>query len=217
MAREVVIRGSRGTVSGRWRAIRRPEGPAILLAHGAGTNQDHRSIVALRDGLAAHRLPVLTFNYPYTERGSGRPDRQETLLDTHRAAAAWLRSRHDGIVMAGRSMGGRMATYLAADGESCRGLVLYAYPLHPAGKPDRLRVDHLGDIPVPSLFFTGTRDALAQPDLVERHLRPLPRARLELIEDADHSFRVPKRSGRTSDEVLTWIVDRTAQWVKALP
>ena len=216
MARDVVIHWSGGQVSGRWRAVRRPEGPAILLAHGAGTNQDHPSIVALREALAAHRLPVLTFNYRYTERGSGRPDRQDTLLDVHRAAAAWLRARHEGIVMAGRSMGGRMATYLAAEGEPCLGLVLYAYPLHPAGKPDRLRVDHLPDIDVPSLFFTGTRDALARRDLVEAHLRPLPRAALELIEDADHSFRVPKRTGRTADEVLSWIVDRTSEWVKSL-
>lgn len=203
-------------MSGRWRAVRKPRGPAILLAHGAGTHQDHPGMVGLRDGLAGHGLPVLTFNYAYSERGSGRPDRQDTLLAVHRAAAAWLRRRHADLVLAGRSMGGRMGTYLAVEGEPCVGVVLYAYPLHPAGRPERLRAEHLPDIPVPSLFFTGTRDALALPELVDRWIAPLPLATLELIEEADHGFRVPKRTGRTNDELMEWVVERTAEWARGL-
>ena len=109
-----------------------------------------------------------------------------------------------------------MASYLAADGDPCAGLVLYSYPLHPAGKPEKLRKEHLADIDVPMLFFTGDRDALARPDLFRKWIVSLPNAITEVIADADHSFRVPKRSGRTQEEVIDWIVDRTANWVAGL-
>lgn len=213
MSRTVSIPWSGGTVTGRWRKPRTASWPAVLLAHGAGTDQDHHSIVRLREGLAAHGHPVLTFNYPYTERGAGRPDRQATLLACHRGAVDWLSSRTDRIVLAGRSMGGRMATYLAADGLPVDGLILYAYPLHPAGKPDRLRVDHLPRITAPMLFFSGTRDALALPHLVDQWLDPLPTSTVVRIDDADHSFRVPKRTGTTTEAVVEDIVARSAAWL----
>lgn len=110
-----------------------------------------------------------------------------------------------------------MASYLAAEGDECSGLVLFAYPLHPAGRPEKLRKDHLPDITVPMLFFTGSRDALATAEPFDRWIRPLPNATVELIDGADHSFRVPKSSGRTQGEVVDWIVDRTAEWVRRLP
>ena len=174
-------------------------------------------MTAIRDGLAARGHPVLTFNYPYMEAGRRfPPDRRHILLACHRAAAAWLRERSSSMVMAGRSMGGRMASYLAAEGEPCDGLVLFAYPLHPAGKPDRLRADHLPDVQVPMLFLTGSRDALALPHLVNRWLEPLERATVEVIPDADHGFRVPKRSGRTTEEVIDWMLSRTSGWIAGL-
>ena len=216
MSRRVIIRWDDRQVTGRWQRPRGATGPAVLLAHGAGTDQDHPSIVRIREGLAAHGLPVLTFNYPYKEAGRGGPDRQEVLLACHRAAAAWVRQRFDDVIFAGRSMGGRMASYLAAEGEPCSGLVLYAYPLHPAGRPEKLRKDHLGEIESPMLFFIGDRDALALPDLVDRWIRPLEPATIEVIADADHSFRVPKRTGRTSEEVVDWIIERTVRWIDGL-
>ncbi len=109
-----------------------------------------------------------------------------------------------------------MATYLAAQGEPCRGLVLYAYPLHPAGRPDKVRADHLPSVAVPMLFFSGSRDAMARSDLVDAHLRSLPRATVEIIEGANHSFRLPKASGTTTEEVLGFLVARTVTWVEAL-
>ena len=217
MAELVQIEWSAGTVSGRWANPRRPSGRAVLLAHGAGAGQDHPGVTAIRDGLAQRGHPVLTFNYPYTEAGRRfPPDRREILLDCHRAAAVWLRDRFPGMVMAGRSMGGRMASYLAAAGEPCDGLVFYGYPLHPAGKPDRLRADHLPGVRVPMLFLTGSRDALALPHLVDRWLAPLENATIEIIPDADHSFRVLKRSGRTADEVMDWMLTRTSEWIASL-
>ena len=159
---------------------------------------------------------MLTFNYAYAERGQKRPDRQEKLLACHRAAADWLRARDEAVVMAGRSMGGRMATYLAAEGQSCVGLVLYGYPLHPPGRPERLRKDHLADIRVPMLFFSGDRDSLATPGLFDRWIRPLPLVTSEIIHQADHSFRIPKRSGWTTESLLEWMAGRTSEWVGQL-
>ena len=216
MSRHVVIRWSGGTVSGRWNRVATPKGKAVLLAHGAGTNQDHRGVTRIRNGLASLGHPVLTFNYPYTEARRARPDRPAVLLEVHRAAAGWLRERHEDIVMAGRSMGGRMATYIAADNEPCAGVVLYGYPLHPPGKPEKLRKDHLVDIEVPSLFFTGDRDALALPELFARWIEPLPLATTEVIGDADHSFRIPKRSGFTQESLLDWMVRRTSDWMAGI-
>ncbi len=211
------IRWEDGEVTGRWRRPRRTTGPAVLLAHGAGANQDHPAVVALAEGVAAHGHPVLTFNYPYMERGRGAPDRRPILLECHRAAAAWLREHvDDHIVMAGRSMGGRMATYLAAGGEPAAGLVLYAYPLHPPGKPDRLRVEHLPSIRIPMHFFSGTRDPLCRMDLLDQWIRPLPTARVTIIEEADHSFRVPKRAGRTQTDVVSELVSETVGWIRRL-
>ena len=218
MSRSVQIHWDRGTVGARWRRPRTPSGAAVLLAHGAGTGQDHHSIVAIREGLAARGHPVLTFDYPYREAGRSRPDRKETLLACHRAAHRWLARRAESIVLAGRSMGGRMATHLAAGDEDSAplavgGLVLFGYPLHPAGRPESRRADHLPKVTAPMLFFTGTRDALAQPALVDRWIRPLPNAQLELIEQADHSFRVPKRTGWTEETLRTWMIERTHDWI----
>lgn len=205
------------TVTGRLSGPDQAPLPAMLLAHGAGAGQDHPGVAGLRERLAEAGVRVLTFNYPYMEAGKRRPDAQATLLDCHRGALDWLRAEvGDDVVLAGRSMGGRMGTYLAAGGVPVRGLVLYAYPLHPAGRPDRLRVEHLAGISAPMLFFSGTRDSLARGDLIEQHLRPLPTATIELIEDADHSFRVPKRTGRSFEQILDWIATRTVEWLRGL-
>ena len=186
----------------------------VLLAHGAGTDQDHTLVVSLAEGLASRGLVTVTFNYPYTEAGRRAPDRAPKLLACHRDVAAWIRDAHGpDVVFAGRSMGGRMASMLAAEGESMIGLVLYAYPLHPAGKPDRLRAEHLSAIEVPMLFFQGTRDALASSDLFDRHIRSLPRADVREIEGADHSWRV---RGRTLEDVVGDVVDASATWIRHL-
>lgn len=161
----------------------------IVLAHGAGTDQQHPQMQMLRAGLSAGGHTVMSFNYPYTERGSKRPDRQEKLLACHRAAADSLADDVDRMVLAGRSMGGRMGTYLVAGGYPADALVLYAYPLHPASKPDKLRIDQFADIDVPILFFQGTRDALSRMELFEEHIVPLPNAEVELLEGAGHGPR----------------------------
>jgi predicted alpha/beta-hydrolase family hydrolase len=160
----------------------------VLLAHGAGTDQDHPVIVATRSALAKGGVRVMTFNYPYSEAGRSRPDSTERLLACHRAALAKLQARCPaGIFLAGRSMGGRMGTYLAAEGAEVLGVICYGYPLHPPGRPEQLRIDHLGRIRVPMLFFQGDRDALSRSDLFDRHVRALANATVVDLK-ADHSL-----------------------------
>lgn len=185
----------------------------VLLAHGAGTNQDHPFMILLREGLADEGQTVMTFNYPYTERGAKRPDRTEKLVACHAAAADYLRDRVGALYLAGRSMGGRIGTYVVAEGLAAAGLILYAYPLHPPGKPDKLRIDQFLDIDAPMLFFQGTRDSLARMDLFDQHLRPLPRADVEILEGATHS---PKGGGWTPETTAERLVSVTASWIDQL-
>lgn len=187
-------------------------GVAMLLAHGAGTTQDHPAMVALRDGLAAAGLTVMTFDYPYAAAGRRRPDPTPRLLSAHRAALHHLRERvGEPVVLAGRSMGGRMGTYLAAEGEAAAAVVCYAYPLHPAGRPDRLRADHLPRVGVPMLMVRGSGDALSQPELFDRHVRALPQVTVIDLEGADHGFR---GKGWTPDGVAERLATETVGWLR---
>lgn len=182
----------------------------ILLAHGAGVGQDHPAMAGLRSGLAGGGYTVMTFNYPYVERGSKRPDRAERLVVCHKAAADTLADEVDEMFLAGRSMGGRMGTYLVADGYPAAGLILYAYPLHPAGKPEKLRIDQFAEIKVPMLFFQGTRDALARMDLFEEHISVLPNAEVQLLEGAGHG---PRGGGWNLDRITSTYVSGSLAWI----
>ncbi len=172
-----------------------------------------RFMVLMRDGLAARGYRVLTFNYPYSDRGSKRPDQPQRLLACHRAAADFLAGEVDELFLAGRSMGGRMATHLVSEGYPAAGVVLYSYPLHPAGKPETLRIDHLPLVTVPMLFFQGTRDALSRMDLFERHIAPLPGVTVELLDGAGHSF---SGGGWTLETMVERLVEGTSTWARAV-
>jgi predicted alpha/beta-hydrolase family hydrolase len=144
-------------------------------------------------------LEVVRFNFPYRERGSKRPDPMPVLK-------ASIAERGRNAIIGGRSMGGRAASMLAADGFPCIGLLLFAYPLHPAGQPEKLRVAHLPDIKVPVLCFNGTRDALCRRDLMERHV---PAAwEMHWLEGADHSLK--------GAAVLAEIGETTRRWISGL-
>ena len=167
----------------------------------------------LRDQLASFGLQVMTFNYPYTERGAKRPDRAERLVECHRGAADFLSERSEWLFLGGRSMGGRMGTYLAASGYPCDGIVLYSYPLHPPGKPEKLRVEQFPDIEAPMLFFQGTRDALSRQDLFDQHIRPLPNADVVTLEGASHSTR---GGGWTPERMAAFLAEQTVAWIDGL-
>ncbi len=194
----------------------------VLLGHGAGAPMGSDFMECMAMGLAGRGFPVLRFNYAYMERfareGTRRPpDRKPRLLDTHRAALAALAERYPDrpMLLAGKSMGGRMSTYLAAEGDYCSGLVLLGYPLHPPGKPEKLRSEHFAAIAQPALFLQGTRDALCDLELFSRELETFGgNATTQIIEGADHDFGVLKRSGRTRDEVRAELLDHVEDWEK---
>lgn len=192
--------------------------PALVLAPGAGSDLDTPLLLALEQHLAPEFL-VVRFNFPYREAGRGIPDAQKKLEATYGAVLAWL-DRHaelrpGPVVAGGKSMGGRIATHLAAAGAELRGLVLLGYPLHPPGQPDRLRAAHLPLIRCPLLFVQGSRDALCRLDLLATVRAGLSAPdRLLVIEEGDHSFKVPKRSGRSAVEVTAEICGAVAGFVR---
>jgi len=197
----------------------RPEDARALyvLAHGAGAGMRHPFMDAIATRLAARGVATFRYQFPYVERGQKRIDPQPILLATVRAAVAAAAEAAPGLpaIAGGKSMGGRMTSLAAAAEplEGVRGLAFLGFPLHPAGKPSTDRAEHLARVTVPMLFLQGTRDALA--DLVL--LRPIvaglgPRARMVEQADADHGFHVPKRSGRTDDEMLDALAAEIAEW-----
>ncbi|HEX9938830.1 MAG TPA: alpha/beta family hydrolase [Longimicrobium sp.] len=191
----------------------------FVCAHGAGGNRDDRGMLAVRDALRSRGMDVVRFNFLYKEKGSGRPDPMPRLMECTRAVVARVREelRPDVLIIGGRSMGGRAASMLAADGYDCDGLLLLAYPLHPAGQPEKLRDAHLPSIRVPVLCFNGTRDELCRRDLMEAALRTVATDwRMHWVEGADHSFHVLKSSGRTDAQVMDEVGDATREWIAGL-
>jgi len=186
----------------------------LMIAHGAGGTMATPSLVDLQARLVESGVTAARFNFLYAERGKRAPDRKPVLLATWRAAADWVRKkiRPKKFFLGGRSMGGRMASYLVADGYPCDGGVFLAYPLHPPGKPDRLRKDHLPEIAVPMLFVSGTRDAFARLDLLETAVSDCG-ATLHLIEGADHGFKVRKKNGRTANEVAEEVASAVGELI----
>jgi predicted alpha/beta-hydrolase family hydrolase len=196
------------------------EGPTVVaLGHGAGGTRRSPAMIAIANAIAESGRRALLYNFPYSERGGGRPDPPGLLEATTRAVGELARGELGArkLVHGGRSMGGRIASQVVAKGAPCDGLVFLAYPLHPPGKPDMLRDRHLPDIPAPMLFVRGTRDDFARADLLAAVLDRLgPRATLHAVEGGDHSFRVLKKSGRTAaaveaevhQAVLSWLDER---------
>lgn len=196
-------------------------GPHIVFvcAHGAGGHMGDKGMLAGAEAIRSRGIDVVRFNFLYKEKGSGRPDAMPRLMATTSAVIARVREelRPDVLIIGGRSMGGRAASMLAAEGFACDGLLLLAYPLHPAGQPEKLRDAHLPNITVPVLCFNGTRDELCRRDLMEAALRTVKTDwRMHWVEGADHSFHVLKSSGRTDAQVLDEIADATQAWVSGL-
>jgi predicted alpha/beta-hydrolase family hydrolase len=175
-----------------------------------------RGILQTANVLRARGLDVVRFNFLYKEKKSGRPDPMPRLKECISAVVARVRDeiKPTTLIIGGRSMGGRAASMLAADGFECNGLLLLAYPLHPPGKPDQLRDAHLPAIKVPVICFNGTRDPFCTPALMEEVLKRVKtRWEMHWVESADHSFHVPKSSGKSDAQVLGEIGDETQAWV----
>src|SRR5467141_917207 len=194
-------------------------GVTLILAPGAGAGQTSAFIVNFAIGLAARGIDVVTFNFLYSEQGRRIPDPNDRLEACWRAVIAAVRpqmmSSADRLVIGGKSMGGRIASQVAAAGIAhLAGLVFLGYPLHPPGRPDRLRAAHLPAIKAPMLFVQGARDAFGTPE----ELRPImsrlePSPDLYVVADGDHSFKVPKRAGVTQKDIHNAIQDHVAAWL----
>ncbi len=189
-----------------------------VLAHGAGAGMRHPFLAAVANALAERDVATLRYQFPYMEQGSRRPDAPALAQATVRAAVAEAARLLPGtaLVAGGKSFGGRMTSQAEAAHpmDRVRGLVFLGFPLHPAGRPSDERAAHLFDVRIPMLFLQGTRDDLADPGLLQPLVEKLgTRATLLLFADADHSFHVPARSGRTDAEVVAEIVDAIAAWI----
>ncbi|MFT4543118.1 MAG: putative alpha/beta-hydrolase family hydrolase [Planctomycetota bacterium] len=175
----------------------------------------------MAEGLCERGFPTLRFNYAYAEtmEREGRrlpPDRRPKLERVHLAALECLQelAPQRSTLLAGKSMGGRMGSYLASEGHGA-GCIFLGYPLHPARKPERLRDEHFPAIPQPSLFLQGTRDPLCDLELLRSSLETYAgKTQLRVIDGADHDFAVPKKSGLTREQVLDSLVEHMAQWIE---
>jgi predicted alpha/beta-hydrolase family hydrolase len=196
-----------------------PGDAVYVCAHGAGGRIDDAGVRAASRVLSARGLGVVRFNFLYREKGAGAPDPMPRLSRCFEAVADHVRSvlKPSVLILGGRSMGGRAASMLAAGGYRCDGLLLLAYPLHPAGRPDKLRTAHFARIEVPVLCLNGTRDALCDRALMERSIAPFAdRWTMHWLEGADHGFHVLKAYGRSDEDVLQEVADAWSAWRVAL-
>lgn len=192
-----------------------------VLAHGAGAGMRHPFMSSTASGLAARKIATLRYEFPYMQAGSKRPDPPKVAHAAVRAAIEEAARRMPGVPLfaGGKSFGGRMTSQAQAAEPlaGVRGLVFLGFPLHAAGKPSDERSKHLFDVKVPMLFLQGTRDALADLKILEPIVEKLgPRATLEIFDDADHSFHVPKASGRNDAEVMADLLDRMSRWIERI-
>jgi predicted alpha/beta-hydrolase family hydrolase len=192
----------------------------LVLAHGAGAPQTHKWMVSVAKALAGRGLDVVTFNFLYAEAGKRVPDRPPVLEATWRAVIATVRGV-DGLAtsrlyLGGKSMGGRIATQVAAGDEPIgpiAGLVLLGYPLHPPGKPAQLRSAHLPRVKAPMLFVQGARDAFGTPEELGPIVRALPSgSTMFVVEGGDHSLARPKSSGESLDQVIARVADEIVRF-----
>jgi predicted alpha/beta-hydrolase family hydrolase len=191
-----------------------------VVAHGAGAGMTQAFLAATADGLAKRGIATLRYQFPYMEAKRGRPDSPAVATASVRAAVGEARRLLGKLplVAGGRSFGGRMSSEAeAVEAMGIAGLAFLAFPLHPPGRPDTVRAEHLAKVKVPMLFVQGSNDEFAQLDLLRPTVKKLGKlARLQLIEDADHSFHVPARTGRKDSEVREEVFDTLADWVREI-
>jgi predicted alpha/beta-hydrolase family hydrolase len=192
----------------------------VLLGHGAGANQLSGFMRMFASGLAARGFDAMTFNFLYSERGRRIPDPKAKLESCYRAvieaARGHKRLKANRLVIGGKSMGGRIASQVAAAGaDDIAALVFLGYPLHPPGKPEQLRAEHLQNIRAPMLFVQGSRDAFGTPDELRTVIKKfrLP-ATLYEVEGGDHSFKVPKSAPVPQQQVYEAVMDETVRWLQ---
>jgi predicted alpha/beta-hydrolase family hydrolase len=187
-----------------------------VLAHGAGAGMRHPFLESLADALAACGVATLRYEFPYMEAGARRIDAKPVLEARVREAVAAAQVHGLPLFAGGKSMGGRMTSQAQAREPlpGVRGIAFVGFPLHPARRPSVARAEHLREVHVPMLFLQGTRDELADLALLRPIVSGLPLAQLHVVDDADHSFHVRKKSGRTDADVMAELAQTFARWAK---
>jgi predicted alpha/beta-hydrolase family hydrolase len=213
-----------GTTNSVSALLSRPSGAkaCFVFAHGAGAGMTHPFMERVSAGLCDRGVATLRYQFPYMENGSKRPDAPALAQATVRAAVAEAARCCPGLALiaGGKSFGGRMTSQAQAIAPlaDVRGLAFLGFPLHPAGKPSEARAKHLEDVDIPMLFIQGTRDKLAETELLEPVVKRLGSlASLHPVLEADHSFHVLARSGRNDSEVMREIVDTLSAWIDSKP
>jgi uncharacterized protein len=199
---------------------RNQAGITLILGHGAGAGQSSGFMVSFATALAARGIETVTFNFPYMEQGRRLPDAKDKLEACYRAViemVARRRGARSRLAIGGKSMGGRIASQVAAgDAPDVAALVLLGYPLHPPGKKDQLRAKHLAEIKAPILFVQGSRDAFGMPQELQPIIKELEvPAELYVVAGGDHSFKVLKSVGVAQEDVYKAVQDRIDQWLRA--
>ena len=208
------------TVSGILCGQARNNRAGMIIAHGAGSDMDNPLIVHLCTGLAEAGHITLRFNFPYKEKGKKAPDGQKKLMHTWEKVFHFFKEESgytmDHVIVSGKSMGGRVASQMLAEGlMAADGLVLFGYPLHAPGRKEKLRDAHLYQIQIPMLFFAGTRDSLCDLELLKGMLNKVQAPwDLEVIQGGDHSFKTPKVMERPHEEIYEQILKKTVSWLK---
>jgi predicted alpha/beta-hydrolase family hydrolase len=228
---QLELAGGRATSLLRYPAARRATA-VYVMAHGAGADQQSAFMTGMAGALAARGVEVVTFNFPFTAQVRRLPDPQPILESCFRSVLAHVARDPDlaalPLLIGGKSLGGRMATHVAAAPDAdasdargwagrLRGLVLLGYPLHPPGRVQAVRVTHLPRITTPMLFVQGSKDAFGTPAELRVFLDVLPSScTLHIVEGGDHSFARPKRSGITPDQTLTEVADVVEAWLRTV-
>ena len=193
-----------------------PLGWLFVYAPGAGSNINDPFGAYLADRLATEGITAVRFQFPYMEIRRRRPDRAPVLEETWRRVLDAVRAPDLRLAVGGRSMGGRIASHVVAQGVEVDALALFAYPLRPPGNPDRRRDGHLPDIAAPTLFCSGTRDDFATPEELHVAASIVPQARVHILDGANHGFSVLKSSGKTRQEVWAEALDAMLGWLAGL-
>jgi uncharacterized protein len=192
----------------------------LVLGHGASTNMRHLTLQTIAERMADHGIATFRYNFPYMEHGKGRDSQAVCTATVRSAVAAANRAAGDLPLLAGgHSFGGRMTSTAASESplDGVRGLVFFAFPLHQPGKPDTKRAEHLSDVTIPMLFLSGTRDDLADRELLQSVCKKLgKRATLHPLDTADHGFRVLKRSRASDEDVFVEMARVVKQWAGRL-
>lgn len=188
----------------------------LLLAHGAGAGMEHPFMEMLAEGLHDRQIGTLRFNFPYMEQGKAPRSPKEAITTIQKLYEQLISTYDVPIFIGGKSYGGRMASHASSEGlvDNIHGLIYFGFPLHPPGKPGISRAEHLSMIKHPMLFLQGVKDKLAEIELIRQVTGRLPNASIVEYGDADHSFKVPKRSSQSQEDVFKHLVKESALWMK---